>query len=58
VYISRTYSEMVPYLKGIHLTLDGERVVLSLVGNLKTKRNGTIMMGVSWQMPSMKKFSL
>jgi hypothetical protein len=32
VYVSRTYPEMVPYLKGIHLTLDSWRVGRSLSG--------------------------
>jgi hypothetical protein len=32
VYVSRTYSEMVPYLKGIHLTLDSWRLGRSTSG--------------------------
>ena len=32
VYVSRTYSEMVPYLKGIHLTLDSWRAGRTVSG--------------------------
>jgi hypothetical protein len=32
VYVSRTYPEMVPYLKGIHLTLDSWRTGRALSG--------------------------